>query len=257
MKKVFIVDDDVFLTGLYEKLLRSEGLDVEVANSGEEALERITGFHPDLVVLDLHMPGLHGTDVLRAIRENPDLQHMRVIVFATGYIKTLVNEVADLGVHQVFSKMKCKPRALVAQIKEALADLSRDGASSSRNAVSALESGVGLIKAMGIDQLPVWIERLRGDGRAEARRVCLLHLYRILREEIRYAVGCDGATAEGKLGRALKKLMEDLFDNPQLITASSVDSLEQAIQKMLSLNETKRNGTLESETTLQDLLKGL
>jgi CheY-like chemotaxis protein len=257
MKKVFIVDDDVFLTGLYEKLLRNEGLDVEVANSGAEALARISGFHPDLVVLDLHMPGLHGTDVLRAIRDDANLRHIRVIVFATGYIKTLVNEVADLGVHQVLSKMKCKPRALVAQIKDALEDLKREAASAPQHKVSALESGVGHIKESGVDQLPVWIERLRGDGRAEARRVSLLHLYRILQEEIRYAVEFDGTTAEGKLGRALKKLMEDLFDNPRLITASSVDSLEQAIQKMLHLNEAKRNGTLESEAMLKDVLKGL
>jgi CheY-like chemotaxis protein len=257
MKKVFIVDDDVFLTGLYEKLLRNEGLNVEVANSGSEALERISGFRPDLVVLDLHMPGLHGTDVLRAIRDDANLRHIRVIVFATGYIKTLVNEVADFGVYQVLSKMKCKPRALVAQIKDALADLARDTTSPPQNTLSALEAGAGHIKELGIDQLPIWLDRLRSDGRAEARRVSLLHLYRILLEEIRYAVGFDGKTAEGKLGRALKKLMEDLFDNPQQFTESSDKSLEQAIHKMLDLNEAKRNGTLESVTTLQDLLKGL
>lgn len=122
MKKVVIVDDDVFLTGLYEKLLRKEGLAVEVVNSATEALSRISDFQPDLVVLDLNMPDMQGTDVLRAMREDAGLRHIRVIVFATGYINTLISEVSDLEAYKVLSKMKCKPLALVAEIKESLDD---------------------------------------------------------------------------------------------------------------------------------------
>ena len=255
MNKVLIIDDDVFLTALYAKLLRGEGLEVDVANSGDAALALIADSRPDLIVLDLHMPGMHGTDVLRAMRADERLQHIRVIIFATGYIKSLMSEVCDLGVHKVFSKMKCKPRALVAEIKESLASIKHEAVQVPEKK-SALEAGAEHLGNTGKEHLSTWIERLRTDGRAEARRVCLLHLYRITRKDMLAAISMAATTSEGKLGRALKKLLEDLYDHPQRIQDSTVESLEQALQKLMSFNEKARAAKLDSETTLQDVLKG-
>jgi len=259
MKKVLIVDDDVFLTGLYEKLLRNEGLEVEVANSGITGIERVSDFRPDLVVLDLHMPDLHGTEVLQAIRKNAELQHIRVIVFATGYIKSLVNEVVDLGVHKVFSKMKCKPRALVAEIKESLETIkAAPAAPQVQQSISALETGAEHIGDVpGIDEQSTWIERLRNDGREKVRQVCLLHLFSMIQNDINCALEFDETSTEHKLGRALKKLMEDLFEKPQLVTASTIASLEQAMEKLLNFTRKRRDEPLESEAALQELLQGL
>ena len=256
MNKVLIIDDDVFLTTLYAKLLRGEGLEVNVANSGDEAFALIADSRPDLIVLDLHMPGMHGTDVLRAIRSDERFQRIRVIIFATGYIKSLMAEVCDLDVHKVFSKMKCKPRSLVAEIKESLASIKQEPVPVPEKK-SALEAGAELLREPEKERLSTWIERLRTDDRAEARRVCLLHLYRITRNDMLSAISMAATTSEGKLGRALKTLLEDLYDHPQRIQDSTVESLEQALQKLMSFNEKKIDAKLDSETTLQDVLKGL
>lgn len=257
MKKVLIIDDDIFLTELYARLLEREGMRVDVANSGAEALARISDSHPDLMVLDLHMPGMHGKEVLQAIRNDSAFNHIPVIVFSTGYEKTLMAEVGDLGVHKVFSKMKCKPRALVAEIKESLAHHKPAAAAPPAETVSVLEAGVQHMDDAGTDHLPLWIERLRTDSRNEARQVCLLHLYQIMRDDILFAMKQDASSAEGKLGQALRKLLEDLYENPGLIRETTVESLNQALHKLLALNEQSRNVRLDSETMLQDVLNGL
>lgn len=257
MNKVLIIDDDTFLTELYSRLMQSEGLDVEVANSGAEALALLSTSQPDLIVLDLHMPGMHGTEVLSAIRNNARLQHIPVIIFATGYMKSMISQVGDLGVHKVFSKMKCKPRVLLAEIKDSFANLEEKAVSQTFETRSALEVGIVDMQDPGKDQLRIWIERLGTDERPDARRVCLLYLYRMMREDIFFAMGLGELTPEGKLGCALKKLLEDLYDTPQLIHDSTVESLQHALDKLLSLNDTKRSAKLESEELLRDVLKGL
>lgn len=256
MNKVLIIDDDIFLTELYVRLLKNEGLEVDVANSGAEALVRIADFCPHLVVLDLHMPGMNGTDVLRAIRNDSRFQCMPVIIFATGYEKSLMAEVGDLGPHKVFSKMKCKPRVLVAEIKDSLECLKRE-ASQVLEARSGLEAGAEQIQDPGKDQLSIWLERLRTDVRPEALRVCLLYLYRIMLADILRAKGMDAVSPEGALGLALEKLMEELYENPQRIQDSTVESLEQACTKLLVLGEECCAVKLDSEAMLQDVLKRL
>jgi CheY-like chemotaxis protein len=248
-----MIDDDVFLTSLYAKLLQKEGLEIDVVNSGADALIRLPIYEPDLVVLDLHMPGMHGVDLLRSIRNDKRFQSLPVIIFATGYLQSLISEVEDLGVHKVFSKMKCKPRMLVAEIKESLASLKQTQPAPST--LSFLDDAIEGIENLGRDQLSSWLEHLRTDTRSDARRVCLVHLYGIVREEICATMELDELSPEGRLGRALKKLLEDLYNNPDLIRDSTVESLEQALQKVMAIEVAPSNAQLESEVMLQDILK--
>ncbi|GAB4371134.1 MAG: response regulator [Deltaproteobacteria bacterium] len=69
MKKILVVDDEEFIRELYRDELVEEGYRVELAADGKEALEKMDSFRPDLVTLDVKMPGLDGIEVLRRIRE--------------------------------------------------------------------------------------------------------------------------------------------------------------------------------------------
>ena len=69
MKKILVVDDEEYIRELYRDELADEGYQVELAEDGQEALGKMTTFRPDLVTLDLKMPGLDGIEVLRRIRE--------------------------------------------------------------------------------------------------------------------------------------------------------------------------------------------
>ena len=68
MSKILIVDDEPAIVELLEEHLRSEGYDTEHAFSGEEALVVLERSIPDLVILDLMLPGMDGYQVLRSLR---------------------------------------------------------------------------------------------------------------------------------------------------------------------------------------------
>lgn len=74
MKKILLVDDEDSIHLIYSEELEEEGYEVHSALSGEEALEKLKIIAPDLVILDINMPGMNGIDVLRQMKENnPDL----------------------------------------------------------------------------------------------------------------------------------------------------------------------------------------
>jgi DNA-binding response OmpR family regulator len=69
MKRILIVDDEENIRFLYKEELEDEGFAVDLAKNGEEALEKVNQFQPDLITLDIKMPGLNGLEVLKRIRE--------------------------------------------------------------------------------------------------------------------------------------------------------------------------------------------
>jgi DNA-binding response OmpR family regulator len=81
-KKILIVDDEPNLRELYRGELAEAGYDVETVSTGEEALAVIEEAGPDLVTLDVRMPGMGGIETLREIRElSPGLP----VIMLTAY----------------------------------------------------------------------------------------------------------------------------------------------------------------------------
>jgi CheY-like chemotaxis protein len=69
MKRIMVVDDEENIRFLYKEELEDEGFSVELAKNGEEALEKLPDFKPDLITLDIKMPGMNGIEVLKRILE--------------------------------------------------------------------------------------------------------------------------------------------------------------------------------------------
>jgi CheY-like chemotaxis protein len=82
--RVLVVDDNVDYTNGVATLLRASGYEVGVAHSGPDALEAADAHQPDVVLLDIGLPGMDGYEVARRIRMNPDLKHLRVVA-VSGY----------------------------------------------------------------------------------------------------------------------------------------------------------------------------
>ena len=76
MKKIAIIDDDIYIGNMLEELLRREGYAVLRAYSGTEALYLLSHSRPDLILLDLMLPGLSGEEVL------PQIENLPVIVLS-------------------------------------------------------------------------------------------------------------------------------------------------------------------------------
>lgn len=68
-KKILVVDDEENIRQLYKEELTEEGYEVYLAGSGEEAIILVEQVQPDLVTLDVRMPGMDGIEVLRALKE--------------------------------------------------------------------------------------------------------------------------------------------------------------------------------------------
>jgi DNA-binding response OmpR family regulator len=80
IQKVLIVDDDLEILNLTRSLMRRRGFDVIEASDGDEAIRQVLENRPDLVILDVMMPGQSGWEVCRSIRETESLKHTGVIM---------------------------------------------------------------------------------------------------------------------------------------------------------------------------------
>ena len=79
---VLIVDDDIGTGRLLALLVRHLGHDAAHVDSGGKALDYLTHHHPDLVILDVMMPGIDGLEVLSRMRENPSTAEVAVVMFS-------------------------------------------------------------------------------------------------------------------------------------------------------------------------------
>ncbi|NNL67591.1 MAG: response regulator transcription factor [Myxococcales bacterium] len=79
-ERILVVDDEPDLLELVRANLSEAGFQVEATTSGREVLERLRRSPPDLLVLDLMMPEVSGTEICRQIRSTPDLAHLPIIM---------------------------------------------------------------------------------------------------------------------------------------------------------------------------------
>ncbi len=78
IRRVLVADDVNVLSELIATVLKDAGFITEVANDGEEALRKVASFRPDLMILDLMMPKMHGLDTLKNIKKDPATSHIGV-----------------------------------------------------------------------------------------------------------------------------------------------------------------------------------
>jgi CheY-like chemotaxis protein len=93
MTRILVVDDIADNSFLLQALLECEGYQVDIADNGREALVKIEAAPPDLVLLDIMMPGMNGYEVAECIRQNHQLDSVPIL-FVTGYdssVTSIVN----------------------------------------------------------------------------------------------------------------------------------------------------------------------
>ena len=78
--RVLVVDDDSGLCQLYKLTLEQEGYEVFTANQGEEGLSRAVKLKPELILLDIMMPMIHGLNVLDILKATPETKDIKIIV---------------------------------------------------------------------------------------------------------------------------------------------------------------------------------
>ncbi len=116
-KKVLIVEDDKFLRELIVKKLSNEGYDVLEAADGEQGLQQIKDARPELVLLDLILPGIDGFEVLSQKREDPFAASIPVIILSNLGQKEDVDKGLNLGATDYLIKAHFTPGEIIEKVR--------------------------------------------------------------------------------------------------------------------------------------------
>jgi len=121
--KVLIIDDEKDLCFLFEKILTPEGYTVFAAHNGYDGIKINEKSNPDIILLDLKMPGIDGIETLRRIRKK-DADVIVIIITGYGDAETIRNA-SDLNVYEYMSK-PFSNETVITTIKEAVASRKKD-----------------------------------------------------------------------------------------------------------------------------------
>jgi len=117
-KKILVVVDEKVLNSAYQTILEKTGYDVRVAYDGNEALEVLEEFSPDIILLDLKMPNLDGIGFLKAYKERDDKNRSKIILFSNYDLQQEIDEAYNLGADKYVLKAWASPKDLLKIIDE-------------------------------------------------------------------------------------------------------------------------------------------
>lgn len=102
-KRVLVIDDDLPIRGMLASALRQQGFQVFLAGDGAEGQRAMTIHHPDVVLLDLAMPGVNGWDFLQRLSETGHLGKIPIIV-VSAHVRVEPQALLQMGVAAILPK---------------------------------------------------------------------------------------------------------------------------------------------------------
>lgn len=161
MTKILVIDDEPAITNLVSAYLRTEGYEVYTAADGNAGLKAARAFKPDLIILDLMLPGIDGIELLSRLRRESEVYVIMLTARTeeTGKIVGL-SVGADDYVTKPFS-----PRELVARVKAALRRLKTGAGASVENSVLSfkyirIDPGA---RTVSVDDVPIELTAIEFD----------------------------------------------------------------------------------------------
>lgn len=120
MTKILVTEDDHFIASAYKLKLAKAGFEVQVAYDGDEALQILTHFTPDLILLDLIMPKKDGFSVLKELKNLPQYREIPVIIASNLGQKEDIDKALQLGARDYIVKSDMSMEDLVSKINSLL-----------------------------------------------------------------------------------------------------------------------------------------
>jgi DNA-binding response OmpR family regulator len=118
--KILVVEDDKFLRELISQKLKREGHDVREAVDGEDGVRKIEEEKPEIVLLDLILPGIDGFEVLAKIKGNPEREDVPVIILSNLGQRDDVERGLKLGAVDFLIKAHFTPGEIIEKIEAIL-----------------------------------------------------------------------------------------------------------------------------------------
>lgn len=119
-KKILWVEDDDFLAGMIAKKLLSIGVEFERATDGESALNNVNTNKPDIIMLDIMLPGISGIEVLQKIKENQDTKNIPVVMLSNLSQSDDLEKAKELGASKFLVKASMTLDEIVSEMENIL-----------------------------------------------------------------------------------------------------------------------------------------
>lgn len=134
-KQVLIVEDEAVSRSVIREIVESCGYTAAEAVDGTDGLAKAERMHPDVILLDVRMPGLDGFEVCRGLKENPETKTIPVI-FVTGMQDASLSHLAFQAGGVACVTKPVRPEALVAILGSVLASVERQAKSGAQGGAS-------------------------------------------------------------------------------------------------------------------------
>src|SRR3989344_89253 len=169
MPKILFVEDDLFIAEIYKKKFESSGFDVLNVGSGKAVLKEAKEQAFDLILLDLVIPEMSGTEVLRELRHNPEYpKDLKIVVFSNLSAEEDREECLKLGADGFISKTEFSPSEVVDEVNRFLRQFNEQGKNMARQEQDPAEHTKLGKRILFIGDEPVFVEmfgkRLRDEG---------------------------------------------------------------------------------------------
>lgn len=163
MSKILVIDDEPSIINLVTAYLKPEGYEIYTASDGNAGLKAARTFKPDLIILDLMLPGMDGIELLSRLRRESDV-YVIMLTARTDETDKIVG--LSVGADDYVTK-PFSPRELVARVKAALRRTKTETGSSVREARSVLSFKHVLIDVgahtVSVDDIPIELTAIEFD----------------------------------------------------------------------------------------------
>jgi CheY-like chemotaxis protein len=128
-RTLLLADDSVTIQKVVNLTFADEGIDVITVGDGDSAMQKLSESIPDVVLADVHMPGLSGYRICEIIRENPATKHLPVVLLVGSFEPFDENEAARVGANAFLTKPFQSIRQLVSQVSALIESSSNESPS--------------------------------------------------------------------------------------------------------------------------------
>jgi DNA-binding response OmpR family regulator len=223
-KRILIIEDEEVVAAVYRSKFARMGFAAQVAKDGQQGLDKVANWKPDVVLLDLMLPQMDGLSVLRAIRARKDGDKLPVVVYSNSFSKSTEAEARKLGVFHLLSKSYVRPNELVNLITGLLTPESKkeieDHADDVKDRTRCLNSALRIAAEMR----PMLKEYFAKNDSA------LLGKLRNQTHNFSVNAWVGNRQKAAHLAEALEELLRTLCDHPKYINFSTDKTILQAIE---------------------------
>jgi CheY-like chemotaxis protein len=265
MKNILIIEDDPIVANVYRNKLAVEGYTVETSPDGEKGLDALHTFRPDLIILDLMLPGISGVDVIKEIRREAEFAKLPIIVFSNTYLTNLIQDAWRAGANKCLSKSNCTPKDVVDVVRNMIGNsgaIPQQAQPAAAEVVAAQPAALAAendgefqsdLRKTFIENMPTTLYALRSGmqaiTKAENEMVRLKQVYELYRQvhTLNGNAGLAGLAQIAHMSAAFEALLKEIYEKPKNINSSSIRTIAAAVDFIGLLFE---KGTLPEKQEL-------